>query len=274
MIAATLFSYGWWRLRSRGRPDLAGIPKALMFAAGLAVLLFALLSPLDPVGEEYLLSVHMSQHLLLGDVAPLLLVGAIAGPLALFVVPRPVLRGVGRNRGARRVIGVITLPVTAVVVWLVVTVGWHIPFFFEAALTHRWVHDLEHLSFLVAGTLLWMTILGVVPRRRMSRLRRAAVAVGIFAAGMVVSQTLFVSDPLYLQYSLQDERLFGLSAKADQTIAAMLMTTEQMLTLGTAAGLLMWAAFDHRAARARAQAQEGAVRGLADVRKAPPDAPA
>src|SRR5690606_30532812 len=100
------------------------------------------------------------------------------------------------------------------------------------------------LSFLVAGTLVWLHVLGAIPRRRMTRLRRAALAGGIFAAGMVVSQTIFVLDPLYSVYVEQGERMFGLTAKADQTIAAMMMTTEQMLTLGTAAALLVWAALE------------------------------
>ena len=50
---------------SRGR-------RVASFAAGVAVLLIALLSPLDRIGEERLFSVHMTQHLLIGDVAPLL----------------------------------------------------------------------------------------------------------------------------------------------------------------------------------------------------------
>lgn len=233
-------------------------------------MLFALFSPLDPVGEQYLLTVHMAQHLLLGDVAPLLLVCAIAGPLGLFVVPRPVLRTVGRSRGARRVLGFITLPATAIVLWLVVNIGWHIPFFFQSALTTRWVHDLEHVSFFVAGFLLWLTIVGAVARRRMSQARRAAVAAGIFAAGMIVSMTLFITDPLYSTYVEQSERMFGLSAKADQTIASMLMTTEQMLTLGTAAALLAWAALD-QASTARTRRPDNEAGGGRETRAAPPD---
>jgi cytochrome c oxidase assembly factor CtaG len=255
-LAAVLFTMGWLRLRRRRRRDHASVGRAVLFAAGLTVAVVALVSPLDPVGEEYLLSVHMAQHLLLGDVAPLLIVLAITGPLALFIVPKPVLRTVGRNRGARSVLRFMVRPSTAVVVWVTVTAGWHIPFFFEAALESRWVHDLEHASFFLAGFLLWMSVLGAIPRIRMSQARRAALAISMFAVGMVVSQTLFLADPLYSVYVEQPERLFGLTPKADQVLAAMMMSAEQLLTLGTAAGLLAWAALEH-AERRREDRQDG-----------------
>jgi cytochrome c oxidase assembly factor CtaG len=256
-VAATLFTMGWLRLRRRGRPDLASYGKAALFAAGLIVALFALLSPLDPVGEEYLLSAHMAQHLLLGDIAPLLIVLAITGPLALFIVPKPVLRAVGHSTGARAVLRFLVRPSTAVVIWIAVAAGWHIPVFFEAALESRWVHDLEHATFFLAGFLLWLSILGAVPRMRMSQARRAALAISMFAVGMVISQTLFLADPLYSVYVEQPERLFGLTPKADQVLAAMMMSAEQLLTLGTAAGLLAWAALE-RAEKAREEEQERA----------------
>lgn len=263
-VAATLFTMGWLRLRRRGRTDLASYGKAALFAAGLIVALFALLSPLDPVGEEYLLSVHMAQHLLLGDIAPLLIVLAITGPLALFIVPKPALRAVGHNTGARAVLRFLVRPSTAVVIWIAVTAGWHIPVFFEAALENRFVHDLEHATFFLAGFLLWLSILGAVPRMRMSQARRAALAISMFAVGMVVSQTLFLADPLYSVYVEQPERLFGLTPKADQVLAAMMMSAEQLLTLGTAAGLLAWAALE-RAEKAREEEQERAEAGTDTV---------
>lgn len=251
-LAAVLFALGWRRLRRRGRADLAGGGRAALFAAGLAVALLALFSPLDPIGEEYLLSGHMLQHVLLGDVAPLLLVLGLSGTLALFVVPRPLLRAVGRNRPARAVLRFVTRPSTAVVVWIAVMAGWHVPALFEYALAHRWAHDLEHATMFLAGFLLWLHVAGAIPRARMSHGRRAALAVGMVAVGMVISQTIFIADPLYSVYVEQPERLLGLSPKADQVRAAMLMTTEQILTLGVAAALLLWTHVE----RAEQQARE------------------
>jgi putative membrane protein len=240
-LAAALYVLGWMRLRRRGRADLASWARAAMFGAGLAACVVALLSPLDPMGEEYLLFGHMLQHVLLADVGPLLLVLGIMGPLALFVVPQPVLRTVARRRPLRATLRAATGPVVAVTLWILVMVGWHVPFAFEYALEHRWAHDLEHASMFAAGVLVWLTIAGAVPRRRLSHARRAAIAVGLLVVGMVLSQAIFLADPLYDVYVEQPERLFGLTPKGDQVRAAMLMSADQLLTLGTAAGVLLWA---------------------------------
>ncbi|WP_217915266.1 cytochrome c oxidase assembly protein [Miltoncostaea marina] len=261
-----LYAVGWRRLRRRGRPDLADGRRAALFAAGVAVLLLSVLSPLDPVGEEYLLSGHMLQHVLLGDVAPLLIVLGIAGPLALFAVPRPLLRGVGRSPRLRAVARFLTRPLAAVVLWVAVTALWHVPVAFEYALAHRWAHDLEHATMFVAGFAVWLHIAAAIPRARLSGARRSAMAAGLLAVGMVVSTTIFLSDPLYDVYVAQEERLFGLTPTGDQVRAAMLMTTEQTLTLGVAAMLLLWNHVERVAARSREElaAEAAAERAGAD----------
>lgn len=241
VAAAALFITGWWRLRARGRADLAAASRLLLFAAGLAVLALAVFSPLDPMGEEYLLSAHMLQHLALGDVAPLLVVLAAGGTLGLFVVPRPLLRWAGRDRAARAALRTLGRPSTALVIWTAVTAGWHVPALYELALANRWAHDLEHATMFAAGILVWTAILGTVPRTRMGHGRRALLALAVLAIGMVISQVIFLADPLYSVYVEQPERLFGLTPKADQVQAALMMSAEQILTFGTAAGLLFMA---------------------------------
>ena len=72
-----------------------------MAAAGLAVGVLPLVSPLDAAGDQYLLSAHMLQHVLIGDLAPLLLVLAVRGPLVFFLVPPSLLRPLARSRRLR-----------------------------------------------------------------------------------------------------------------------------------------------------------------------------
>jgi cytochrome c oxidase assembly factor CtaG len=261
VAAAVLGAYalGWRRLRGRGRPDLASVPKAVAFAAGVLVIVLALVSPLDHVGEEYLLSAHMTQHMLIMDAGPLLIALGLAGPLALFVVPRPALRRLGRPR-PRAVLARLASPWVAFAAWTAVMVVWHVPAAFELALNHRWAHDLEHVTMIAAGLAVWMHIVAVLPRARMSHARRAAYAMGLFAIGMVVSEVLFLSDPLYARYVDQPDRLLGLSPTADQSRAALIMTAEQMLTMVTAAALLVWAHVEgvaQRDAGPRAVSAEG-----------------
>ena len=83
-VAALLFAQAAVRLRRRGRPDLAGWDRAALFGLGLALTLVALVSPLDRIAEDSLLSAHMAQHVLLGDAAAALLVVAVRGPLLVF----------------------------------------------------------------------------------------------------------------------------------------------------------------------------------------------
>ena len=257
---ALLYAAGWLRLRGRGRPDLASLPRAAAFAAGLAVIGLALVSPLDHIGEEYLLSAHMTQHMLIGDVGPLLLTLGVMGPLALFVVPRPALRALcrPRPRAALRVLG---RPWVAFVAWSLVMCGWHVPYAYDRALGNPLIHDLEHLTMIAAGLGVWMHILGTVPRIRMSHARRAGYALGLFLVGMVVSEVLFLRDPLYSVYLEQPVRLLGLSPGADQIRASLIMASEQMLTLLTAAALLMWSHVDRVAAEREAASRAAPAPG-------------
>ena len=85
----------------------------------------------------------------------------------------------------------------------------------------------------------------------MSHAKRAGYAVGLLFAGMVVSEFLFLNDPLYPVYVDQPDRLFGLTPEADQIRASLIMTAEQMITLLMAATLIMWSHVDRRRGRPR-----------------------
>src|SRR4051812_30531689 len=77
--------------------SLAGRPvsawKQICFHTGLVVFVLALVSPVDWIGEERLFYVHMIQHLMLGDLAPLLIVLGLNGPLLRPVLALPGLGG-------------------------------------------------------------------------------------------------------------------------------------------------------------------------------------
>src|SRR5690349_12394326 len=90
-VAALLFLQAVVRLRRRGRADLAGWDRIALFAAGLAVTVFALVGPLDRLADEKLLSAHMGQHVLIGDLGPALMVTALRGPLLVFFLPASIL---------------------------------------------------------------------------------------------------------------------------------------------------------------------------------------
>src|SRR5439155_7288086 len=71
-VALLLFALAFARLRRRGRRDHATWQHAAVFVLGVSLLVLALVSPLDAVGDDYLLSGHMLQHAILLDAGPAL----------------------------------------------------------------------------------------------------------------------------------------------------------------------------------------------------------
>src|SRR5262249_38851919 len=132
LAGAACFAQGFWRLRRRGRRDHAPWSRAALFGAALSIGVLALVSPIDAIGERSLLSVHMLQHVLIADVAAALAILALRGPLGLFAVPRPLLRGIGRSRSLRRGLAVLLRPQVSLALWATAFLAWHVPAAYEA----------------------------------------------------------------------------------------------------------------------------------------------
>jgi putative membrane protein len=239
-LALVLFGQAFVRLRRRGREDHAPGSRAVFFTTAVVVGALALLSPLDAVGEEYLLSGHMLQHVLIGDVAPVLAIVAIRGPLAFFLLPPAALRLLAPLGPLRVALGVVLRPRVAFAIWALTLAVWHVPAAYDYALGNQAVHDLEHATFAIAGTLVWIQLVDPARRRDLTVAGRLVLLVAMFAAGQVLANVLLFSfSPLYEAYAAQDERLLGLSALTDQRLAGLVMMVEQIVVLGTAAALLL-----------------------------------
>ena len=228
-----LFAQAFWRLRRRGRSDHAPWTRVPMFVAAVAVGTLALVSPLDAVGDEYLLSAHMLQHVLIGDVAPALALVAVRGPLVLFLLPPFVLGPLARATPVRRTFGFLIRPRVSLAFWALAIGLWHIPAAYDYALTHQTVHDLEHLSFVLAGTLVWAQLVDPARRGELTAAQRLGYAGLLFAFGTILADVMIFSfHSLYPSYAAQDERLWGLSAVRDQQLAGIVMMVEQLVALG------------------------------------------
>jgi len=245
--AATCFAQGFLRLRRRGRADLAPSTRPALFALGLALLVLPLVSPLDLLGDRYLLSAHMFQHVLIGDAAPALILVALRGPLLFFTVPPTLLAALGHSKGIRRFASWLLRPRIALALWAAAYAGWHIPPIYDYAAGHQVVHDLEHASFIVAGFLVWSLIVDPARRCELSRGRRIGIAGALLAMSTVLSDLLLFSlRPLYPAYADQAHRVFGLSPLRDQQLAGLVMTVEQIATLGTCIAILLLPEFRRR----------------------------
>jgi putative membrane protein len=242
-LALVLFGQAWFRLRRRGRADLAGVGRALLFTTAVVVGTLALVSPLDAVAEEYLLSAHMLEHVVIGDAAVALAVVALRGPLVFFLVPGVLLRPLARIAPLRSALRFLLRPKVSFAIWAGVLAGWHYPPAYDYVLDHRAAHDLQHVTFVLAGVLVWTQLVDPARRQELRRSGRIALAVALFACGQILSDVLIFSfDPLYPAYAAQDERLLGLTPLADQRLAGIVMMVEQAVTLGTCVALLLVAA--------------------------------
>jgi putative membrane protein len=202
----------------------AGWPEALAFGAGVFLLTVALASPLDALGEDYLFSAHMVQHVLLGDIAPLLVLLGLSR-----VIMRPATR---RLQGLERALGPLAHPATGIVAWLVLIYFWHIPALYDAALEVPALHALEHICFFAAGVAVWWPLIQPVPmRRRLTGLKPFAY-IGAAKAGLAALGLYLVwSSTVAYTYYETVPRIWGLSPIEDQNVGGAIMMVEQSLVL-------------------------------------------
>jgi putative membrane protein len=193
----------YWRrattLSRRGGP----VPRLRLaaFAAGLLTLVVALVSPLDTIAEERLFSVHMLQHLLLGDVGALLLVLGLDGRLL-----RPLLRARLVHR-----LRVLAHPLVALPLWAGNFVVWHLPAVFDAALRNDAIHALQHSLFVALGMLMWAALLEPLPGPAwFTAPWKIPYVVGMWLVMLVLSQVfIWAGHPYYIRYDLGDQRAGG-----------------------------------------------------------------
>jgi cytochrome c oxidase assembly factor CtaG len=192
----------WRRARTLARRGLpvSGLRLA-SFGAGLLTLFLALVSPIDTIGEERLFSVHMLQHLLLGDVGALLLVLGLDGRLL-----RPLLRARLVHR-----LRVLAHPLVALPLWAANFVVWHLPALFDAALRNDGIHALQHSMFVALGMLMWAALLEPLPGPAWFTAPWKIPYVLVMWLVMLVLSQVFIwsSHPYYLRYSLTDQKAGG-----------------------------------------------------------------
>ncbi len=235
VVALAIFAPAYARVRRRD-PAAARPARAGLFAAGLALIVGPLVSPLDVAGERYLLSAHMLEHVLLADAGPALMVLAVRGPLARELLPRA--RRVPAR--VRALAGWLMRPRVTLAAWVAAIGLWHVPALYDRALAHPALHDLEHLSFLCAGLMVWVQMVDPGRRGRLALSGRIVFTITVFFAGQVLSDALVFSfHPYYPAYADQAGRLAGISPLTDQRLAGIVMALEQLATLGTCLCVLL-----------------------------------
>ncbi|MBA3807127.1 MAG: cytochrome c oxidase assembly protein [Solirubrobacterales bacterium] len=229
----------WRAVRSGDSPrreSEAPVWRLCCFMASVAVVLVALVSPIDALADQ-LFFAHMIQHTLLLDLAPVL---AILGLTK--VILRPLTRAVS---DLERRAGALAHPAFAVLLYVAVIWAWHVPAAYDFAVRHPLVHVLEHLSFVLVGSLYWWHLLS--PIRARLRLDGMGPVIYMLSTKLFVGALgmglAFAPSALYPYYE-HHARVWGLSAHSDQSIAGLVMAVEQSLVMGVALAVLFMRALN------------------------------
>ena len=218
----------WARVRSLAW-DGRSVPlwRQICFGSGLLIIAVALFSPIGHISDELVIA-HMVEHLLIGDIASLLIVLGLTKSLL-----QPILSIKLFNR-----LQVLTHPLIALPLWMLNFYFWHVPAIYDAAYGTAPLHALEHTTFLAFGCLMWMPIFGPLPKPEWFT---AAWKVGyVFAvrfAGAILGNVLMWSDSVLYPIYGKGERYWHLSPIADQSTAGAIMMVEGTFL---ALGVLAW----------------------------------
>ena len=238
-ITSSVYARGVRRLWSSaaGHDRAVSRASAWSFAAGQAVLVVALVSPLDALGGT-LLSAHMAQHGILAGLAPpLLLLGAPGVAFAWGVTGVPGIRRLAPVwRSLSGLARTFSTPMRAAAVHGLTMWLWHAPMLFGAAVEHEWVHAVQHLSFFIPAILFWRALLGKHSAAHAAGAAGAAF-VTFMHTGLLGGLITMAPEPLYAVYVGRTES-WGLTALADQHLAGLLMWVPLGLPY-VAAGLVL-----------------------------------
>ena len=203
------------------------------FAAGLIVLAVALSSPVDAIADKLLVA-HMTEHIFIGDIGPLLVVLGVTGPL---IAPLLHNRTLARAR-------VLTHPLVALPLWAVDLYVWHSPPLYEAALRNDYIHVLQHTCFLFFGLAMWMALLGPLPKPAwFGNLGRLGYIIAVRLIEGVLGNIFLWSHGTFYAYYKAFEPAYGISPLQDQIDAGAVMMIEgSIVTLLCFAWLFMRAA--------------------------------
>lgn len=221
-LVVLYLGHGWL---ARGVVDFER-KHSLYFGLGLFTIWVALESPIDTIADHYLDSVHMLQHVLLGFVAP---------PLMLLGLSQGMVGRVLRVPGIRA----LTEPIPAQLIAGVVMIAWHAPALYNATLYSEPLHIAEHLTFIASGLLLFWPMLRATSARARWRMTPGVKLLYILVATLpqdaVALALIFSRVPFYEYYTHAPRLVASLTPLIDQTVAGAVLMIVGKATMVVAA---------------------------------------
>jgi putative membrane protein len=236
--------YGWADGIERSR--------VAWFMTGVAVMFLALNGPIHDLGDNYLFSAHMIQHLMITLIMP---------PLLLIGTPAWLYRPILKHRWVWQTARVLTAPLMAFTIFNVVLAVWHVPRFYNWALVDPNVHIVQHLMFMAAAVICWWPAVNPVPE--LGRLTPPIRLLYIFALGIpmsVISALITLSRTVLYPWYEAAPRIFeNLSAIDDQQLGGLIMWIPGMMIYWVAITVLF---FRWSRSEQQREAEERRVAGL------------
>lgn len=248
-------------LLARGRGIRAR--HGIWFALGVLTLWVALETPIDTLGDHYLMSVHMVQHVLLLFVAPPLLLLGLTPKMAATLLRIPPLRWLTRPWPAQIVAGA-------------VLIAWHLPPLYDATLRSETVHILEHVTFIATGLLWWWPALRATSSVSGVTLGEGWKLVYLFAGTLpqdaVALPLMFSRVTFYAFYDTAPRLVSWLTPSIDQDIAGavMMLAAKVGVLVAMLVIFFRWAAREQAADRLGVSADQAAGRPVQPVSSGPP----
>jgi putative membrane protein len=234
-----------WRHRIDGSAPIERRQK-IMFGVALGSIVVALLSPIGALADDYLLSAHMIQHVLLTIVAP---------PLLILSVPAWAWAALARRfPRAWSVWRFVTKPILAFLLFHIPYSVWHVPYLYDQILINEPAHIAAHQLFIATSFIAWWPV--VAPGQAFGQMPPAIQMIYLFVStlpGQVVGAMITMADdPLYHQYT-EAPRYWGLSVMADQQFGGLIMWVAMgVFYLGAMSYVFFrWASQEDREERAR-----------------------
>jgi putative membrane protein len=225
-VLGALYVLAWRRGRATATAHRPGWGRMAIFVLGLVMILVALVSPIDGLGDQ-LLVMHMVQHVILLDIVPICLILGLNK-----VLLRPVTR---KLTGIERRAGYLAHPAFAVLLYAGFMWAWHIPAMYDAALRNPGIHAFEHACFLTAGTLYWWHLLSPIrSRMRIGGLGPVSYMVSTKLVVGTLGIVLAFAPASFYPFYQHHPHYWGLSPSEDQSMAGLTMALEQSIVMGIA----------------------------------------
>ena len=223
-----LYSLRARRLARERRPIATW--RIVSFATGVLLVASVQIGPLDTLADSVLVA-HMIQHIVIGDIASLLIVLGLTGP-----VIQPLL-----HIRATRPRSTLAHPLLAVALWAVNLYAWHLPLLYQLAIRHDLIHALEHACLLWFGALLWLGLIGPLPKPNwFAGWGALGYVVAVRFIGAILANVLIWTQTVVYPVYKTTDAARGLSALSDQNLAGGVMMVEQIILTTLLLGWLFY----------------------------------